>query len=449
MRTVTPLVLCSLAAAQTTWIVDDSGGPGVHFTSLPAAVAAAASGDTLRVAAGTYQAFHVANKALTILGAGATGPMATSITLPVSSGSLGPFAVYIATPPAGSTFRLAGVSISSPAGSPTIDTVLTVIGGAGSGNVVLSDLVCEGSTTGALRVHAIEVHASRCQFLGGVAPPQGFPLTLGRPAGRMTGNGRLVADACRFRAASVSGSAGAVGVVGGEGLVVDASRAWLFRSRLEGGDVSSSAGAGSTSGGTGLRVAASGRAWVFGTAVDRIAGGNASGFLMQNSGGAAIATDASSSVSVFGPIPLVGGSALPGTPGAVASGPNIVLGQPARPVTTMVGTAAAPDSGDLAGSQPVTLSLRGSPNQLALLFVHTIPSVLDLPGISDEPLLVDPTAFVVFAGALDGNGAYTFAFTPATQAPILLDVPLHLQGCVFDAASGLWLGSNAEIRRIR
>lgn len=115
----------------------------------------------------------------------------------------------------------------------------------------------------------------------------------------------------------------------------------------------------------------------------------------------------------------------------------------------MVGTAAATNGGDLVGSQPVTISLRGSPNQLALLFVHTIPSVLDLPGISDEPLLVDPTAFVVFAGALDSNGAYSFAFTPATQAPILLGVPLHLQGCVFDAASGLWLGSNAEIRRIR
>jgi hypothetical protein len=97
----------------------------------------------------------------------------------------------------------------------------------------------------------------------------------------------------------------------------------------------------------------------------------------------------------------------------------------------------------------VTLSLKGSPGQFGFLFLHTRPAVIELPGLSDEPLLVEPDAFVVFAGALDAQGLYSFAFTPAVQAPILLDVPLHFQGCVFDAASGLWLGSNAEIRRIR
>lgn len=36
-------------AAQQTWVVDRSGGPGVHFTDLPPAVAAAAPGDTIRL----------------------------------------------------------------------------------------------------------------------------------------------------------------------------------------------------------------------------------------------------------------------------------------------------------------------------------------------------------------------------------------------------------------
>src|SRR5262245_55380772 len=60
----------SFATAQSTWIVDDTPGPGVNFTSLPAAVNAAASGDTLLVAPGNYQPFHAMNKSLTILGSG-------------------------------------------------------------------------------------------------------------------------------------------------------------------------------------------------------------------------------------------------------------------------------------------------------------------------------------------------------------------------------------------
>src|SRR5262245_32837751 len=46
--------------------VDDSGG--ADYTSLPEAVAAAAPGDTLLVAAGTYSAFLIAGKPLTVMG---------------------------------------------------------------------------------------------------------------------------------------------------------------------------------------------------------------------------------------------------------------------------------------------------------------------------------------------------------------------------------------------
>lgn len=50
------LTTCSLLSAQRTWVVDDSGGPGVDFTDLPPAIAAAASGDRVIVHAGAYQA---------------------------------------------------------------------------------------------------------------------------------------------------------------------------------------------------------------------------------------------------------------------------------------------------------------------------------------------------------------------------------------------------------
>lgn len=52
--------------AASTYVVDDSGGPGVHFTSISAAVAASVNGDILLVRPGAYSAFTL-DKALTIV----------------------------------------------------------------------------------------------------------------------------------------------------------------------------------------------------------------------------------------------------------------------------------------------------------------------------------------------------------------------------------------------
>src|SRR5262245_40112703 len=67
------LTIAILAVATPSiWIVDQANGPGTHFTDLPAAVAAAQSGDTILVRAGSsYTTFSVSGKALTIRGAGA------------------------------------------------------------------------------------------------------------------------------------------------------------------------------------------------------------------------------------------------------------------------------------------------------------------------------------------------------------------------------------------
>ena len=54
----------TLAPAQSIFIVDEQGGPGSHFTDLPAAVAAVPSGSTLRVRPGSYTAPAITGKAL-------------------------------------------------------------------------------------------------------------------------------------------------------------------------------------------------------------------------------------------------------------------------------------------------------------------------------------------------------------------------------------------------
>ena len=67
-RTTAALMLCALptAAQGTVWTVDDDGG--ADFLDLPAAISAAGEGDTLLVSAGSYSAFDIDGKSLTLLG---------------------------------------------------------------------------------------------------------------------------------------------------------------------------------------------------------------------------------------------------------------------------------------------------------------------------------------------------------------------------------------------
>lgn len=67
-----PLVAAQLLAAPAiaqshVWVVDDDGGPGVDFTDITPAVAAAASGDTILVKDGAYGGFTIEGLGLTIV----------------------------------------------------------------------------------------------------------------------------------------------------------------------------------------------------------------------------------------------------------------------------------------------------------------------------------------------------------------------------------------------
>lgn len=61
-------LLSPVALAQTTWIVDDDGGPGVDFTTIVDAIEIAAPGDIIDVLPGLYARFTL-RKGVTIIGA--------------------------------------------------------------------------------------------------------------------------------------------------------------------------------------------------------------------------------------------------------------------------------------------------------------------------------------------------------------------------------------------
>ena len=96
-------LLAVSAGAQTTWIVNAGGGPGVNFTDLPSAVAAAADGDTIIVQTGPFNEGatpFTTNKGLTIVGEGGLVPIGTSAGAPIEVIGL----------PATSSFRMVGFS---------------------------------------------------------------------------------------------------------------------------------------------------------------------------------------------------------------------------------------------------------------------------------------------------------------------------------------------------
>jgi hypothetical protein len=96
------LLLAALAApaAADTLIVDDDGGPGVHFTDVPAAIAAASTGDVLVVRDGTYSSFTL-HKALAIVADAGHAPQ------------WGEGTAWISDVLSGYSVRLAGLTLAS------------------------------------------------------------------------------------------------------------------------------------------------------------------------------------------------------------------------------------------------------------------------------------------------------------------------------------------------
>jgi len=89
-RPLAVLAFASAPALAGVLTVDDSGG--ADFTDLPPAVAAASSGDTLLVHPGTYSAFLLDGKPLTVLGL-AAGQVAVLGTTRVRALGAGPATV--------------------------------------------------------------------------------------------------------------------------------------------------------------------------------------------------------------------------------------------------------------------------------------------------------------------------------------------------------------------
>src|SRR5262245_40809408 len=219
--------LCALFVLPTIWIVDASSGPGTNFTDLPAAVAAAASGDTILVRPGTYTSFQVSGKALTIRGAGLALTHVTGVTSSATRIDI----------PAGAKFVIDGLEFS-PVNSPGLTEALRVTGVSGqlliSDSRVISAQFFPGMR--GLLVQDATVVAVRCHFEGSSHSYFDYPLPGGPDNGVEMVGGTLIATDCRMVGGSMQSSHPRPGLVPGYGLFMSAgARATLHGCTAIGG----------------------------------------------------------------------------------------------------------------------------------------------------------------------------------------------------------------------
>ncbi|MEO6597709.1 MAG: hypothetical protein ABIP94_23435 [Planctomycetota bacterium] len=409
------LSLVLACVLPTIWIVDATSGPGTHFTDLPPAVAAAQSGDTILVRPGTYTAFDVSGKALTIRG---TDAMTTVVAL--QSPVLGPSpSISIANTPAGTTFYLSFLTVRSNTvmGDPILPTM-----SVSNAKVVLVGCTVSGNNgtnnrSTALIVGNAEVHANRCTFLG--APGYGFFLgVFGGGNGVTLSGASLAADACVFQGGSGLWHLKFPVIFGGHGISINSSRATIVRSSCIGGSTPTLLSSGTAGSGVVIQ----------GTSMVRFVGG-AGMTCMGGQGstpGQSLIGSASTPVIVHGPVAFV--------PPPVGSS---TVAAPPLPYLTVTGDSA---------TLPVTVDLDGLfPNALYFLKVSSAPDYVTSAPWGLGEILVSLSTSECHFGLLDPTGRLAFTFTPAS-VPELLNRPICSQAAVFDAATGQLRLSQSDIR---
>ncbi|MFN7589350.1 MAG: hypothetical protein ACK5UQ_12805 [Planctomycetota bacterium] len=183
------------------WIVAAQMGQGAHFADLPAAINAAANGDTILVRDGSYTGFYSNGKAVTLRGEGCT-------TTRIVGQPSGPAAHLVDT---GGTFVPSGLRLEG--GNPALLLL----------NATIELLDCEivgaagpGQGGPGMVVNSAAVTAARCTSLG--ATTTGQLVAVGGDGARVAVGSTFVADQCWFVADDVPGAVvrhDPVAVVGG------------------------------------------------------------------------------------------------------------------------------------------------------------------------------------------------------------------------------------------
>jgi len=419
LRHAAALLLTAAVPAQTTYLVDDTPGPGVQFTDLPAAVAAAASGDTLRIRDGFYSGFQVSGKALTLRHEG--------------SGSVTVGAITIELVPPGEEFVLSHVCINVQS-SAALAALNVDSPGA---TVTLLDCTCSATPfarPALLLAGGSIMQAHRSSFRAGNISSS--PWSWGSAGASIDAGAVLSATACDFHGGSASYNSTAAISQGGHGIlsqgIVD-----LREVQVTGGDAAVAGGNGSPGyGGVGVYVF-SGALRIAGTS--SVVGGVGTGGL----GGSTI----SPAVSQFSGSAIVHPNVNVLPNGPASTGGAVQFDPRAMPQLAIDGTAKP--NAELDATQPVTIHIdHGAPGAPFFFAASLAPSYQLLGPVVVGDLFVDTAnnGGAITTGVLDTNGSFQVSLLPAATLVPLLGLPLYTQAASFDAGSVQVLTTNPVVR---
>lgn len=393
----------SLARAEGVRIVHPSGT--LDFEEIQAAVDAASDGDVLLVAQGTYPAFTIDGKGLSVLAAEGTGVLIEGT-------------IEVRNVPSGSTVLLAGMYVAGATVIPRSEPALWLRGNSG------------------------DVRAQGCSFLGGdgtLADPC-LGVSHGGNAVEAQGSLRVAFVQCAVRGgaglSSPTGDYCTGAGDGGDGIVAEGSVFALYEVDVRGGDggddpdYAGDGGAGHRALGLGVFASGSsirggdgGDAWDF---INPFAGDGGDGLIVTGTSAALLDTELAGGAAGIPSIP----QDVPPEAGLPSSGDGSIAYLPgeARLVESI---ALAPDADELA------LHFEGRPGDRAYLVRATSPAFAFAPTLSGV-WLASPSRL---------GGALPLGVLPATGK---LDVEIKLADLAAmphgerQYLQGLMVGVNGE-----
>jgi hypothetical protein len=403
-------------ARATTWIVDDTPGPGVDFNSISAAMLAASPGDVFIVRAGNYGGFTLAVPAVVL---GESGVFVTGDVHVQNNAVLGHAALVNLT--------TQSIFVDPSTGGVLLENVVArpgVIAPAQTGLVVVQscadvrlrdvdvDLIDRGIAGLAVASSRVEVSGGR--YVGGRGRSH-HVVDFPNPP-ETGGDGILVTGASDLHATRVE----ALGGVGGD-LPAGYTCACLI----------------AANGGVGIRIGAGAKLLLSGTSASLVKGGKAgigfdcphdgtpgNGIVIHPAGSARI-----SGSSVAGEAPRMACGGLPVTP---IIGPYNVPA-PADPTLSV--------SGSLTPGSLATYTLTGQPGATARLHFGRNLAVNDLPIVVEDQLTTVIRSFNM--GVIPPSG--TVSLTVMLPGYLPRGFLAVAQGETTSVAVGLSLSSSVAV----
>lgn len=384
------LSLLATSAHATTWIVDDTPGPGVDFNSISAGMSSAASGDVFIVRAGNYGGFTLATPAVVL---GETGAFVVGDIHIANNAPLGHAALV--------GLNVQSVYVDASSGGVLLEDVIARPGAYALGQVAL--VTIQSALDVRLRnvdvddidrgIAALSITNSRVEVSGG----------------RFIGGHGRSHDVVNFPSAPENG---------GDGIVVNGASD-LHVSRTDarggiGGDLPAGHVCGcliAADGGVGIRIGASAKMLLSGTNATLVKGGTAGiGFDCPYDGlpGNGIVVHANGSARISG-VTIAGESprsACGGSPVLPIIGPYN-LPNPADPTLSVSGTLTP---GSLA-----TYTVTGQPGATAKLDFGRVLSITDVPFVVEDRLTTSIRSFNL--GVIPPSGSVSLTIALPSYLP--------------------------------